>query len=862
MKKRLHGVITFFLVVFVTNIGFGQINQYFDASATNAFTASKWSSSCGGGSSAFVAGNIANFCTVNGTGNGSVGISVGGIIATENYTHSSPSGTLTTGGTVITIDVASGKIFNLAGGGISTAAGTGLIKSGNGTYQSSNGNAFTGGFTLNAGTMLIGGVNAMGAGGSLTINGGTLAGTATRDLSSKYAGGISVNGNIQFGEVSTVVTGASNTANLTFTNNMVLGSVSRILTLGNSGITTFGGVISGTGANITFTANSNGSLGIFNLTGANTYTGTTTVSGGTLRLNKTGGATLPSANSIIVQTGGILKVSVNQTLVSLIIDNGGRLLVDPGVTLTITGFLKNSGIITNNGTITAPSGAFTITSDATGTGSLGGGPGSATITNNVTVERYIPSNNRKSYTMVSSPVSGPTIKAAWQEDGTTVTGYGTQITGGTAGTAATNGFDTTSVSGFASIFTYDDTKSPGSKWVGLTNTNVNILTPGKGYLLYVRGDRTIAPGSASVSNTTLRATGTVAIGDVFVTPALTTTAANKFNLIANPYACAVKWSALTTAFLTTTFYTYDPNKGVFVSYNSVGDVLSPSDSKQQKDTIQSGQAFFVQNAASGTPSIIFTEASKVATASTASDYTVFGNDAPSSQLNINIYNKSNELADGVVAIFGNNYKAGIAKEDAGKMDNFNENFSLTRNNNRLSIEGRPTIKGNDTLFFAMNNFSKKEYVLKIDGSNFSEANATLIDNYTGTKTAIDLAGINTYNFTVNGDAASAGNDRFMITFGSTTNIAAGETTETNNLFVKLSPNPVSNQLQVNFKTATTANTVIKVINSLGQTVKTVNAGKVNAGNISIPTGSLADGLYTVQLISGDKKIASQKIVKN
>ncbi len=617
-----------------------------------------------------------------------------------------------------------------------------------------------------------------------------------------------------------------------------------------------------TGAGLPFPFNGNVTASVIKFNKGSTFS----LNGTTYTNTAFGTRTFPNfklingSNLTLAASGGTGTITVDTLTFS-----GGKLTLGTasnGLTISSTG---NIGFSSTNDTLALGGKSFLLKSDNAGTAGIGAVTGFNAVTGatNVTVERYIPSNSRKSYTMVTSPVSSPTINAAWQEAGAATAGYGTQITGGTTGTAANNGFDTTSASGLPSIFTYNDGNTPGTKWVGLTNTNVNTLAPGAGYLLYVRGDRTIAPGSAAVSNTTLRATGTVTIGDV--TPTLTTTDANLFNLVANPYPCAVTWTAVTKSNITGSFYTYDPNLGFFITSN--GTTVSPSSSgtgtsQQQANVIQSGQAFFIQNAASGTPSITFTEAAKTTAATTTSATTVFGDEAPASQLNINIYSKNNELADGVVALFGNNYKAGIAKEDAAKMDNFNETFALTRNNNRLSIEGRPTIKGNDTLFFAMSNFSKKEYVLKIDGSNFSEANATLIDNYTGTKTALDLAAINTYSFTVNGDAASANSNRFMITFGSTANIAAGETTDNNaSLFVKVSPNPVSNQLQVNFKTAATENTVIKVINSLGQTVKTVNAGKVNAGNISIPTTSLANGLYTVQLISGNKNIASHKIVK-
>jgi autotransporter-associated beta strand protein len=111
--------------------------------------------------------------------------------------------------------------------------------------------------------------------------------------------------------------------------------------------------------------------GTLELTGTNTYTGLTTVSGGTLKLNKTGGTTILATNSVSV-TGGTLQVSTNQTLNNLIV-NGGTVTVDDGVTLTI------------NGTLTLTTGNITL--GATGTGNVivtsisGGSSTSYVVTN-------------------------------------------------------------------------------------------------------------------------------------------------------------------------------------------------------------------------------------------------------------------------------------------------------------------------------------------------------------------------------------------------------------------------------------------------------------------------------------------------
>ena len=90
----------------------------------------------------------------------------------------------------------------------------------------------------------------------------------------------------------------------------------------------------------------NGS-GVLSLTGANTYTGLTTVTEGTLQLNRTGGTTIPNTNNVVIN-GGTLKVSSNQTLNDLTLTSG-TLIIDAGVTLTINGTLTFTSGATING---------------------------------------------------------------------------------------------------------------------------------------------------------------------------------------------------------------------------------------------------------------------------------------------------------------------------------------------------------------------------------------------------------------------------------------------------------------------------------------------------------------------------------
>lgn len=479
-------------------------DQFFDGSTTNALTASKWAATNAGPfTSAFTAGNTANFATVNGTGSGAGGISVGGIVATENFTFSVPTGTLATGGTVAPVTVSAGKTLNLGALALSTAAGTGFTKNGAGAFLTGGG-AFTGGFTMNLGTLVAGGVNAMGAGGALTINGGSIAGSANRDFTGKYTSGITVGGDFQLGELSTNVASSLSTANLTFSNNMALGAATRTITIGANGTYTLGGIISGgagtgltiangsgatgtltlSGANsftggvtinagilkagsttalgpaanatLTFGASSTGKFqlngnnttvvdlntnatvgtpvvensltattstltdntagtdtyaavlqngasrtlaltksgaGSLLLTGTNTYTGLTTVSAGTLQLNKTGGTTIPAGNAVSISGTGNLQISSNQSVGNLTM-TAGTLTIDPGVTLTITGTYSGSGgTIKNQGTIklngaaaSFPGSGVTVNNGTAGTlTNLEAAAGAITLTSSLTV---------------------------------------------------------------------------------------------------------------------------------------------------------------------------------------------------------------------------------------------------------------------------------------------------------------------------------------------------------------------------------------------------------------------------------------------------------------------------------------------
>lgn len=388
--------------LFLLMCSMASAQSFTSTGATGAWNTSRWNSSADGPTytSSYTANSNVSFTSGTYSFAGGMGgaINVGNITVASGVTvnFTTVSGTLQTAGTVRTIDVGSGGSLDFSTQNFSTAAGVGFIKNGTGVLALA-GNTYTGGFTLNAGTVILRGVNAMGAGGALTLNGGTVAGSATRDLTGKYAGGITVGGNVQFGEMSTNVSLASDTANLTFSNNMALGGSTRTLTLGNGGNVALGGVISNTAGGVTFAATAGGT-GRFDITNAaNTFTGDINITGGEVRFTADGSLG-NAANDIIIDGGRFATAnSASYTLGA-----GRQIFVGDGVGTAIS--TPGSGTLTYNAAIADKSGETgSWAKQGGGILSLGGVStyGGDTAINNGTVQLTTGSNRLPTGTTVS-----------------------------------------------------------------------------------------------------------------------------------------------------------------------------------------------------------------------------------------------------------------------------------------------------------------------------------------------------------------------------------------------------------------------------------------------------------------------------
>ena len=296
-------------------------------------------------------------------------------------------------GFTLTTNASSSTTFSgvISGAGSLTKAGTGALTL-NGT------NTYTGGTTVNAGTVSLGHANGLGTSGNITFTGGGLqyGSGITTDISSRIknstgailvdtngnnvtfasaldstnssgftkngAGVLSLSGNNTYSGSTTI-----NSGTLEIASTGLLGGGSYSGNIANNGALIAGsnsnqilsGIISGTGA---LTKNGSGTL---TLTGSNSFSGSTTLNTGTLVIshaNAAGTGTLTQSNGAsllkidttgtIANTMSVYNVQASQsaTLSGAITVNNASFDVDSGDTLTLSGAVSGSGGVTKNGT--------------------------------------------------------------------------------------------------------------------------------------------------------------------------------------------------------------------------------------------------------------------------------------------------------------------------------------------------------------------------------------------------------------------------------------------------------------------------------------------------------------------------------
>ncbi|MBE7174654.1 MAG: Ig-like domain-containing protein, partial [Williamsia sp.] len=437
------------------------------------------------------------------------------------------------------------------------------------------------------------------------------------------------------------------------------------------------------------------------------------------------------------------------------------------------------------GTVDFANKLVTVKSDANGTGSIGQVASAIANASNVTVERYTDGGNattgRRAWRLMTSPITGQTIRNAWQEGGATNTGFGTLITGETltSSQATSTGFDYIGAGNHTSIKEYTN-----GAWVPLsTNLTTGTQIPlnsQQAYMLFVRGNRTVGATTSGLAN--IRANGTLRQGSQTVTMGNTA-----YTVVGNPYASSIDFSSIyqnNSAAIKDQFYLWNSKLGTYGAYvlvthdganggyNATPAQITgvPAQNNDAYRYIPSGSGFFAIPAANASSTTLTIREADKASASNppVNPFRVITNAANVRNLMVNLNQKNSDstsiLADGFRAKFSADYEGNEEDNSAVKPTNFNENLGLLRNGITHIVEAHDDVKTSDTLQLRMWNVSLRNYEFQIKGDNFTNTpgvKAWLEDSYLGTKQEIDLSGgVTTVGFDVKSDSGSWKSTRF------------------------------------------------------------------------------------------------------
>jgi len=835
--------------LFSTRVITAQTTLYWGGAATDAWTNATWSTNPTGpfttawtdnSNVIFNASSTLTFATC----------SIGNLTLPDGITVTiTKAGTLKTNNQVRTITIGAGSTLTWTAQSVSSNSTTGFIKNGAGIWNiGAQGNEYSGGFTINDGTVIATGAKSFGGGGSLlTINGGTL----------QISGGTTHLNNICIGGNFTL-TGSGTTS---FSGTEDLGSTSRTITNSiTGGSRTFSGVISGqSGAGLTIGGSSTYPIV---LTGLNTYDGTTTINGSILQLNAIGGA-LKSGDAVNIG-GGTLQISQSQTVGNLTMTSG-TLKVDAGQTLTITGtYNVTGGTINNLGTIILKgSSAQTF-------------PGSSTTINNGTsgqMTNLIIDNNAgvvldKSFS-VSSLTLNPSAKLTLNTGlvlnvsafniNNEIAKSSTYIDNGTTNITNVNVNQQLSAAGnwyFSSPLTnatapastsntYAGYNEPDNTWPAIGSGTA--LSPGTGYVAVSTAGNTLTLTGSNLNN-----------GDKSFTLSrsnATNPTYAGFNLVGNPYPSYLNLKSATRTNLGNSYWYRSKNSGntayVYETYNLSAGCGTSLSGVKQTEYIPPMQAFWLRvddNQTSGTLAL---------TNSLRSHQDDAGNTfrAPAATnlsqqiLRLRVSNGTN--ADEAILLFNSNATSGLDEYDSPKMTNNSISIPeifTTVSTQTLAINSLNQVPFGTEIPLGFSTKETNSYTIKAsEFSNFdSQTHVYLLDKDKSKEW--DLTSDDDYSFT--SDAVTS-TSRFSLVFRST---ATGIDTNKSESTVLIHKNK-NNQIVVNLNGELLNKCTATIFNALSQKITSVQL----TSSVTTIAGQLSAGVYFVT-VSNAGKLKTQKIV--
>ena len=482
------------------------------------------------------------------------------------------------------------------------------------------------------------------------------------------------------------------------------------------------------------------------------------------------------------------------------------------------------------------------------------------LTGNATVQRYIDASGNtgsSGYRHYSSPITSATVNSL------TTTGQGGSFVARANPAYNTQDPNTLTLATYPNVFSYDETKIPGSPAVTFSDFDKGYqspqalsdpLTVGRGYSVQI-GNNEKVQFTGQVNN------GPVTIGGLTRTG---NTDGSGWALVGNPYPAPLDWGTVTGAQLTNVdgaayvFQSTEAYQGRYTSFNNgVG---------ASNGLIASSQGFFVRASANG-GSIALTNANRGASSATKFQR-VAAETRPVLRLSLGLGSSPATIAtaqDETFVYFEQGATAGFdGRFDAYKLANPSGYYlgtvgagTSTGQPTNLSIDGRAPLTARSTA-------ETVAVQLKAPAGTYS-LTATSLLNFASTGTQVylrdallgtltNLATTPSYSFELAANAASTG--RFSLVFGSATALATAPSAALAQTLATLYPNPATGADNVTLAITGLPQDVRQVeatlVNTLGQVVRRVSlAAAQGSARTNVATTGLAGGVYLLRLSAQD-----------
>ena len=434
--------------------------------------------------------------------------------------------------------------------------------------------------------------------------------------------------------------------------------------------------------------------------------------------------------------------------------------------LSIEGKVNFSGVLTlaDNVTLDADGAAndavLTLTSsadDVVNDGAIDRLGIGASIIGNMTVQRHMAIegiNNGRIYRYISSPVTNASVSDIQKE---------ISVTGSFTGTSICSGCGSAQ-----SMFSYNEKEIGDLNKNGVANwddgyvdfpqnSNTELLMPGIGYALFVRGN--------TMQSARWDVRGTINSGNNEpIKLPVTYTASGKaindgWNLVGNPYPSTIDWnssSGWAKENIETTIYVRN-NGGSVQQYATWNGVTGTNGGSRY---IAIGQAFWVKATNTGVPKLTANENVKSPRATTS----FFRTDGPDDLLRITLVQGSTQ-DDAVIHFREDATENFDGSADAMKLTNAGFNLStLLSDGTSVAINSMPSLRCETQIPLMIANAVAGNYILRFsEFDSFKESVSILLaDKFTNTVVNIRTQG--DYAFSVSADPRSFGAERFVVSF--------------------------------------------------------------------------------------------------